>query len=180
MTAFQKNGRALITFCPVGIILAACGDGRTHYRSGHPISNTLEIFSFESPLGEIRGVLLYMVLPVAIGTMLSFVVLYLRMVRNSEIRAVSLLPHSVMSGIVMAAFGYMVAFMAGSSTHRFFTSFIVSFVLLSPALLIIGAAFLLDFLTRRASKSLPIWFLYGTSLIAIIGEYFWLAELLQA
>jgi hypothetical protein len=181
MTALKRKGRALITLCTVSIALTACGDGRRHYRSGHPISNTFEIFSFENPLAEIRGVLLYMVLPVIIGTILSFVVSYLWTMRsNSEIRATSLLPRSVMRGIVLAAFGYMIAFVARSSIHQLLPSLILSFVLVWPALLIIGTLFLIDFLTRRASKRLPIWFLYGTSLIAVIAEYFWLGELLQA
>lgn len=169
----------------LSLLVTACGDGERHYRSGHPMPNTFEVFSFNNPAGEVGGILLYMVLPVAIGTITSFLVLRFRTKRfNSKTIAISLLPRSVMLGILLSSFGYMIGFatyMHGdSSIYRFFLNVAFAGILLAPVLLIVGLTLLIDIFAGRSRAGLPSWILHTASLVGLVAEYFWLSDFGQA
>jgi hypothetical protein len=163
--------------------VGACGDRQTHYSGGHPIPNSFEVFS-EEPLGEIRGILLYLVLPVAIGAIISFMWSYCWNRRSkTETREMPRFAASVLCGTILCWLGYVFSFVdrdvnnwgdrSNKKCHKNEGRYRKICLGATPA----RQSRAQDIYTMNSQNRLPEWMLYAASLFGVVAKDWWLNEL---
>ena len=131
-----------------------------------------ELFAVGSPLGEIKGIILYIILPAAIGTLVTRLMIHLSRKRTTgESSEYSPWTVSVMMGALSVAFlfGFFVFYAGNVYTPQsilwrcFFAIFICSPIIILHVFWIV-----------LRKELFPAWSLYLVSVLSLVSQYFWL------
>lgn len=152
-----------------------------------PQAGMFELFAVNDPIRELQHILLYIVLPVVIGAILTCLAIRTWAKWTGRQARFSPWPVAVMVAMLLSTIyvfaAFVFAFIAMHQTIRvekILVDLVLALLLTAPTLLVLGPIFgIYVFLSRRSVRLLPDGAVYAISATCLAAEYFWVGYVLS-